>query len=158
MQRLINTHEKYNYLTITLFFLINILSAQSVDISILSFKDQYKGDEPIWYNCDSAFYKSDTVTFTTFGYSGCSCFSFKIRQTQITEIQGFNACVEPPTATLWPDIRNGKIKKRSGIYYLYIYKSDKVWKAFKIMELNQKSYFDQQNYPRQYYLMRLLKV
>ena len=150
--------KKYFWLTITLFFIVHIAVGQSVDISILSFKDQYKGDEPTWYNCDSAFYKSDTVTFTTLGYSGCSCFSIKIRKTHINEIQGFNACVEPPTATLWSDIRDGKIKKRAGIYYLYIYKSDKVWKAFKIIELNQKNYLDQQNYPRQYYAMRLLKV
>jgi hypothetical protein len=149
--------------TITIIIILlstTFLYGQSIDISILNFKDEYKGDEPSWYTCnkDSLIYKADTLVFTTKSYGCCDYFSLTIRKKKIFNIHTGQVCSEPPTMTLTKKIKTGKVKKKDSDYFLIIYDEGKLKSKFKIIELTIKHFTDNGGYPRDYYSMTVVKI
>ena len=90
------------FTTILLLLIATFLYGQTVDITILKFRDEYNGDEPSWQTCnqDSAFFKSDTLIFATKFYGCCDYFSMTIRNKSVSKIYKGQICTEPPTITL----------------------------------------------------------
>ncbi|MGZ5242699.1 MAG: hypothetical protein ACXWDO_02145 [Bacteroidia bacterium] len=154
-----------NWILIFFIFSGNLLIAQKVDISILKFKDYYKGDEPTWTICnnDSQFFNNDTVLITSGWFSEelcCDILTFKIRRKKLTEIYFQLPCNEPPLDVLYVgnDYRlSGKIKKKHKNYDLNFSKGTKPYLEFKIIELTKEKYYDKENYQREYLRMKLVR-
>lgn len=147
-----------NFLLLIVF--ANQMCAQTIDFATLKRLDKYKYEELHWNTCnnDSAFYKADTLIFTTQDFVCCDYFTMTFSKNRIHSIHGGRLCLEPPMDILHIKPLTGEVKKCNENYYVIFYEAGFKINKFIITELTKEQYTDNAGYKLSFYCMTLVKT